>query len=99
MPPMPRPALAIVAFALGISSLVGAVVSSALGAVFSRDAATPEWLPFALGAALVEAILSLEFGRRAGAIGNPHALLRRAASGLSLAAILVVMAAAVALKL
>jgi len=94
---MPRPAFAIVAFALGISSLVGAIVAGALGIVFTHQRGPQEWIPYALGAALVDAVLSLEFGRRAGAVVPPHSLLRRAGSGLSLAAILIVIAAAVGL--
>ena len=98
MPPLPRPAFAIVAFALGISALVGAIVAGALGIVFTQQRGPQEWIPYALGAALAEAILSLEFGRRAGLVAPPHSLLRRAGSGLALAAILVVIAAAVVLK-
>ena len=95
---MPRPAFAIVAFALGISSLVGAIVAGALGIVFTHQRGPQEWIPYALGAALVDAVLSLEFGRRAGAVVPPHSLLRRAGSGLSLAAILIVITTAILLK-
>ncbi len=90
---MPRPAFCAIALFLGISAFVGALVSAILGEVFARQGETT-WLPYALGAALFEAVLSMEVGRRAGAVGHPHATLRKVASGFALAALLVVAIAA-----
>jgi hypothetical protein len=46
-----------------------------------------------LGAALTDAVISMEIGRRAGRIGPPHSQLRKVGSALALAAILLSLAA------
>ena len=93
---MPRPALCVVAFALGISGFVGALASVILGAAFASQGKPTPWLPYALGAALAEAALATEFGRRAGAVGHPHAALRKVASGFALATLLIIAGATLA---
>lgn len=93
---MPRPALCVFALFLGISAFVGALVTAILGEIFARQGEATTWLPYALGAALFESVLAMEVGRRAGAVGHPHAALRRVASGFALAALLIVAVAALA---
>lgn len=93
---MPRPTFCAIALFLGISAFVGALVSAILGVVFARQGEVTTWLPYALGAALFEAVLAMEVGRRAGAVGHPHAALRRVASGFALAALLIVAVVALA---
>lgn len=87
---MPRPAFCVIALFMGISAFAGALVSAILGSVLAKGGEAPAWLPYALGAALLEAVLAMEFARRAGAVGHPHAALRKVASGFALAALLVV---------
>lgn len=91
--PEPRPGLAVVAFALGVSGFGLALFCVTVGAAFSSEATHPEWLPIALGAALTDAVISMEIGRRAGRIGPPHSQLRKVGSALALAAILLSLAA------
>ena len=95
-PSAPRPAFCAIALFLGISAFVGALVSAIMGEVFARQGEATTWLPYALGAALLEAVLSMEVGRRAGAVGHPHATLRKVASGFALAALLIVAMATLA---
>ena len=91
--PEPRPGLAIVAFALGVSALGIALVCATLGAAFAAKDVQPEWLTTALGASLADAVISIEIGRRAGPVGPPHSQLRKVGSALALAAILLTLAA------
>lgn len=94
--PEPRPGLAVASFALGLSGLGLAIVCATIGAAFSSEATRPDWLPLALGAALADAVFSIEIGRRAGPVGPPHSNLRKVGKSLSLATILLTLAAAVA---
>lgn len=91
--PEPRPGFAIVAFALGVSGLGLAVVCMTTGAAFAAKDVQPDWLPIALGAALADAVISMEMGRRAGPVGPPHSQLRKVGTALALAAILLTLAA------
>ncbi len=95
-PSAPRPALCAIALFLGISAFAGALVSAILGVALASRHDTGAWLPYALGAALFEAVLAMEVGRRAWAVGHPHAALRKVASGFALAALLIVAAATLA---
>jgi hypothetical protein len=89
-----RPGLGIVAFALGISALIVALTCGILGLAPNLDGTSPDWLNIALGAALMDAMLGLEIGRRAGKLNPPHSTLRKVGSVLALAAILAVLAIA-----
>ena len=91
---MPRPAFAIIAFALGISAFGVALTCGIVGLAQALNGEEPGWLRIALGVALMDAVIGIELGRRAGTIAPPHATFRKVGSGLSLAAILIIVATA-----
>jgi hypothetical protein len=94
MEPAPRPGLGIAAFALGLSSFGLALTSAILGLTVTAAGETPDWLRILLGVALMDAVVGLELGRRAGKLVPPHAVLRKLGAAFALAAILLVLAAA-----